>query len=410
MIGNGTTVSSLRGAVSIRLPAVSLALLVTVALLVTAGLPTEGLSSPLDPQGACSFIRGNITTLGDPTVVDLNDGVEIPALLFLGNEGSVPECLEAADVNDNGLVEFSDYTYLVEFRFNDGPPPPAPFPEAGTDDTDLTLSDEPDPRFSLTLGSAAGVPNNTGIAIPLTMTNDIPVTGLTAVFEYDPNALRIDEIVTEEGTLLSAENAEYIVATFDNTTGVGFVAALKDFATPFGFQSGESSELPAGEDQLIATIKCGIVVTAGKGFSAISFANDRRAPSPLPEDVRPGIHNLVFLGSSAARPTLSEAGGVEIRRGFIRGDVNQDKGVDISDPVSLLDWIFQSGSRPSCMDAADANNDTSLDLSDGIWLLNFLFRGGPQPPEPYPQPGVDPSDDGSGSIGCDEDDEGVADI
>ena len=354
-------------------------------------------------QESCSFIRGNINTSGDPLVVDLNDGVRVPALLFLGNDGSVPECLDAADINDNGLVEFSDYTYLVEYRFNGGPPPPAPFPEAGSDDTAPTLSDEPDLRFEFSLGNSAGVPNNRGIAIPLTMTNDVPLTGLTAAFQYDPATLRIDEIVTEEGTLLSAESAEYIVATFDNTRGMGFVGALKDFATPFGFQSGESSELPAGENHVIANIKCGIVVTADKGFSPITFVNDLRAPSPGPEDDRPGLHNLVFLGGTAVRPSLSESGGVNVRRGFIRGDVNQDKSVDISDPVNILEWIFQSGNRPTCMDAADANNDTSLDLSDGIWLLNFLFRGGPQPSEPYPQPGVDPSDDGRGSLGCDDD-------
>ena len=70
------------------------------------------------PAGAqeCSFVRGDITgTLpGETPVVDLNDGVDILAFLFIGR--SIPNCTAAADINDNGLVELSDYTYLVNHR------------------------------------------------------------------------------------------------------------------------------------------------------------------------------------------------------------------------------------------------------------------------------------------------------
>ena len=38
-----------------------------------------------------------------------------------------------------------------------------------------------------------------------------------------------------------------------------------------------------------------------------------------------------------------------------------------------------------------------------IWLLSYLFKGGPQPSEPFPQAGVDPSDDKRGSLGCESD-------
>jgi len=378
----------------------------TALFLSSAGfLAGAGGSATVEAQGAdCSFIRGNLKNQSESVVVDLNDAVEIPALLLTGNQGSVPACLAAADVNDNGLVELSDFTYLVNFRFNNGPPPPAPFDEQGVDPTpDEGFTSEPDARFSFRLGSGAGVPGNTGIALPLTLSNEVPVTGVTAAFEYDPESLRIDEIVTEEGTLLSAESAEYIVATFDNNVGFAFVAALKDFATPFGFDSGESVNFPAGEEQLIATVKCAVVITADKGTAEVSFVDGRKVTNPSLEEERPGIHNLVFLGNSAARPALIEGGSVEIRQGFIRADANFDKGVDISDAVFFLDWVFKSGSRPACADAADSNNDTRLDLSDAIWTLSFLFRGGPQPSEPYPQPGVDPTDDGSGSLGCEVD-------
>ena len=52
------------------------------------------------PSGDCTFVRGNIVNRSEDTepVVDLNDGVEIIAFLLLGNDGSIPECLDAADV------------------------------------------------------------------------------------------------------------------------------------------------------------------------------------------------------------------------------------------------------------------------------------------------------------------------
>jgi len=131
-----------------------------------------------------------------------------------------------------------------------------------------------------------------------------------------------------------------------------------------------------------------------------------KTPQDLPPNLQekiPDLHNLVMLGDTALRPTLEEGGGVDIRRGFIRADANKDDGVDISDGIFSLQYIFQAGPEPPCMDAADANNDTGVDISDSIWTFNYLFRGGPQPSEPFPQAGVDPSDDDSGSLGCDSD-------
>ncbi|MBI4602254.1 MAG: hypothetical protein HY721_09865 [Planctomycetes bacterium] len=372
---------------------------------VVLGLVAGGAPAAWAQGSGCTFVRGDITgTLpGQDPVVDLNDGVNILAFLFIAR--SVPPCIDAADINDNGLVELSDYTYLVNFLFNGGPAPPPPFPTAGTDPTPgVSVPSARDARFTFEIGKGAGVPSNTGIDIPLTLSNDVDITGITMVLKYSPEQLRIDEIQTEENTVLSAQSSEYIIAEFHNNHGVAFVAALKDFATPFSFQVGESPFLPAGRDQLVATLVCGIVVSADKGFAPISFEDGLKAPDrvppPQPPETLPELHNLVMLGDRAVRPVLGEEGGVDIRRGFIRGDANKDDGVDISDSVWLLQYIFRGGPIPPCKDAADANNDTRLDISDPIWLLNYLFKGGPQPSEPFPQAGVDPSDDGKGSLGC----------
>jgi hypothetical protein len=74
---------------------------------------------------------------------------------------------------------------------------------------------------------------------------------------------------------------------------------------------------------------------------------------------------------------------------FIRGDLNLDGRVDISDPLTLLFHLFQ-GLPSTCEDAGDADDDEVLNVTDAIYLLDHLFRGGPAPPAPYPLPGVDP--------------------
>jgi hypothetical protein len=67
------------------------------------------------------------------------------------------------------------------------------------------------------------------------------------------------------------------------------------------------------------------------------------------------------------------------------GNVNGDLQIDISDPVSLLGFLFLGGAQPACEpigDCADANADGKVDLSDAIHLLAYLFLGGPPPGTP----------------------------
>jgi hypothetical protein len=51
--------------------------------------------------------------------------------LFLG--GVAPLCLDAADVNDSGVLDLSDAVHLLNHLFSGGPPPPLPYPEEGQD-------------------------------------------------------------------------------------------------------------------------------------------------------------------------------------------------------------------------------------------------------------------------------------
>jgi len=78
---------------------------------------------------------------------------------------------------------------------------------------------------------------------------------------------------------------------------------------------------------------------------------------------------------------------------FRRGDANTDANIDISDGVGILQFLFNGAASPDCIDAADTNDTGALDLSDAAYLFNFLFLGGAAPPAPFPDCGIDPSED-----------------
>ena len=81
---------------------------------------------------------------------------------------------------------------------------------------------------------------------------------------------------------------------------------------------------------------------------------------------------------------------------FRRGDCNSNGGVDLSDAIFFLNFLFLGGEMPICAEACNTNADANGDLSDAVALLNFLFLGGASPPAPGP----DECGDGPMPLGC----------
>jgi hypothetical protein len=82
-----------------------------------------------------------------------------------------------------------------------------------------------------------------------------------------------------------------------------------------------------------------------------------------------------------------------VGRVFVRGDTDGDLALSLSDPVRALLFLFQGAALNLCGDAIDADDDGATTLSDPIYVLNYLFRGGPAPAAPFPQAGVDLTQD-----------------
>ena len=70
------------------------------------------------------------------------------------------------------------------------------------------------------------------------------------------------------------------------------------------------------------------------------------------------------------------------------GDVNGDGTIDLTDPIALLIWLFDSGPPAVAMECGmdipsrrngDVDGDSRINITDCIYLLSFLLRGGPDP-------------------------------
>jgi hypothetical protein len=70
------------------------------------------------------------------------------------------------------------------------------------------------------------------------------------------------------------------------------------------------------------------------------------------------------------------------RATFVRGGVDANGELQLTDLVRTLDHLFRGGAGPACKDRTDSNNDGSVDVSDAVYTLLFLFAGGNAPPAP----------------------------
>jgi len=90
---------------------------------------------------------------------------------------------------------------------------------------------------------------------------------------------------------------------------------------------------------------------------------------------------LVPAGVSFLLPILPWApgdagralGGAPPEATFIRGDVNGDGILDLSDPVDTLCILFLGSPPNDCPRASDSNHDGLVDIGDVLYSLRFLY-------------------------------------
>lgn len=75
------------------------------------------------------FIRGDCNDDGTVNIADVVANIGA----FVGGFSFSAGCPAACDANNDGLNDLSDSIYIAAYRFQNGPPPSAPFPDCGTD-------------------------------------------------------------------------------------------------------------------------------------------------------------------------------------------------------------------------------------------------------------------------------------
>src|SRR5690606_20481805 len=119
------------------------------------------------------------------------------------------------------------------------------------------------------------------------------------------------------------------------------------------------------------------------GMTAGDFDGDGRRDLAISEGTRFFEKRVtVIFGIGGEPPSVPT---------FVRGEVNGDANIDLSDGVAILGYLFLGTAGPTCLDAADVDDSGQVNLADPVALLNHLFQGTSAPPPPYPEPGVDPT-------------------
>ena len=371
---------------------------------------------PGDVRADDAFLRGDVNTDG---ATSLSDSLMLWDWLFRGEHR--PLCMDAADLDDHGVINIHDQIRILSFLFSSdcrpGPQlmeclePAAPYPAPGVDPTrndDLSCDvyeviPPVETNDLVRFGDAVAAPGQT-VEIPVFVTNSRDAFGFQLVVRYDPDVFTphssglvgaADSVVSLEGTyyrdvdekdwpevaLGSNADEEYFV--------IGFIPGI----------IGDDYALPPGEEILAFKIRGKISDSAKPGTRSIIEPTNGTADTGLgAAKLRNEITYKPEAGFVSVRPRIA---GTFVRivsdQTFFRGDSNRDQSINTSDAVHTLIYLFTEVGRLTCEDAADSNDDGSINLSDATFLLSFLFQRGASPPPPHRELGIDPTPD---SLDC----------
>ncbi len=128
-------------------------------------------------------------------------------------------------------------------------------------------------------------------------------------------------------------------------------------------------ELPAGEGDILK-IYFTVSSSANPGDSVI-LSLDGYSTSTQ--------YSAEFSGSALTYDAAFKSGKIMISSCLMRGDVNNDSTIDISDLVQLVGYFFNGGPAPSPIDLADIDCSSGVDISDIVLLVAFMFNSGAPP-------------------------------
>ncbi|NCG55422.1 MAG: hypothetical protein GWP35_00805 [Proteobacteria bacterium] len=250
------------------------------------------------------------------------------------------------------------------------------------------------PPFSLsTAFTTASVEQASSAAADVFLNAPLPYYGFSLGMTHDGSQLAIAEVTA--GSSLSALNGgagpEYLLVDTDPVGADGLVVAC------LASISDALTTLPAGTEEQLMTVTYNALALSTPGITNINFSEDL-----IPAAGSPATPIVISLGSTAA--IVSSSGdSIEITPAplgtpFKRGDFDGNGGVNLADPINMLQYLFSNGPEPSCLKIIDIDDSGVIQLNDPVLMLSYLFSGGAAPEAPFEECGIDPTDD---DIPCD---------
>ncbi len=75
-------------------------------------------------------------------------------------------------------------------------------------------------------------------------------------------------------------------------------------------------------------------------------------------------------------PPIADSG---VAQAAVCGDFDASQQVDVTDVVSLINFIFAGGSAPADAALGDVDCNNRVDITDAVFMINFIFASGPYP-------------------------------
>lgn len=241
------------------------------------------------------------------------------------------------------------------------------------------------PLYTLRIPDQQVQPEQRDVWFPIIATHADPIQGFQIVARHD------ESFFTFQRTDLSRSAVEFLSPEFYETVvgadGVVTVGCVFDIIPPI-----EGRALEAGKNHRLTHIVFDVAEQALAGgetrVELLAQDDDERIVTVMTVD---GVSKKPVLQSSIVRVRDSESPAAHL---FVRGDLDDNGDVNVADAIAILNFLFGGGLRdPECLDTADIQDNGVIDISAPINLLNFLFAGGGAPAVPYPNAGLDPTED-----------------